>query len=84
MSFFLLTLVEIVPSWFLSNMSKAALKAASSSGLSLSAMMLFVVFGLLSVKKGFLFQNQYPEIEEVRNKNIFFIKLNLTFHFPVS
>lgn len=31
----------MVPSWFLSNMSKAALKAASSSGRSLSAMMLF-------------------------------------------
>ena len=30
--------MEIVPSWFLSNISKAALKAANSSGRSLSAM----------------------------------------------
>ena len=36
-----LTFVDIVPSWFLSNISKAALKAASSSGRSLSAIMLF-------------------------------------------
>ena len=42
----LYTLVEIVPSWFLSNMSKAALKAASSSGLSLSAMMLSALYDL--------------------------------------
>ena len=35
----LLTFVEIVPSWFLSNMSKAPLKACRSSGLSLSAIL---------------------------------------------
>lgn len=33
---FQLTFVEMVPSWFLSNMLKAALKASSSSGLNLS------------------------------------------------
>lgn len=33
-----LTLVDIVPSWFLSNMAKASLQALSSSGASLSTM----------------------------------------------
>ena len=37
-----LTFVDIVPSWFLSNISKAALKAASSSGRNLSAILNYV------------------------------------------